>query len=190
MTGKPGIAAFERVLAKAGWNPPETRMLVVKSTIPLIQKAPWMKLTELPDKMQIIAWNEVTEAERAALRHSRETETWIPDDLVPFDHEGNFEPRTSVALRHENRIVGWVINHQMSPKLIRFTCSFMRPDFQRLGRIVWLYADSVRRMEQHGFDEGMWTVPLKYPRNVAVTRRWMLPYASFFGETRGAEKQL
>ncbi|MEP6668094.1 MAG: GNAT family N-acetyltransferase [Chthoniobacter sp.] len=189
MTGKPGIEAFERVLQKCQWDEPVTRMVVVKSTIPIIKNAPWMKLTELPAGMDMVAWTDVTEAERAEIRRSHEEKPWIAEDLVPFDHEENFDPCTSVALRQDGKVVGWVINHQMSRLLIRFTCSFVRKDLQRLGRIVWLYVESVRRMEVHGFFEGMWTVPLKHPRTVAFTRRWMAPYSSFFGETRGVEKR-
>lgn len=189
MTGKPGIDAFEHVLQKCTWDPPHTRMVVVKSTIPVIAHAPWMQLTELPPGMEIVAWSDVTEDERAALKRSHEETHWIAEDLIPFDHEENYDPCTSVALRHEGRIVGWVINHQMSRKLIRFTCAYMRLDLQRLGRIVWLYAESVRRMEQHGFFEGMWTIPLKHPRHVAFARRWMAPYSTFFAETRGVEKR-
>lgn len=188
MTGKPGIEAFEHVLQKCAWDAPRTRMIVVKSTIPVIAHAPWMRLTELPEGMEILAWSDVTEADRAALRCSHEETHWIAEDLIPFDHEENYDPCTSVALRHEGQIVGWVINHQMSRQLIRFTCAYMRPDLQRLGRIVWLYAESVRRMERHGFHEGMWTIPLKHPRHAAFARRWMAPYSTFFGETRGVEK--
>jgi GNAT superfamily N-acetyltransferase len=189
MTGKPGIAAFEHVLQKCAWDLPHTRMVVVRSTIPVIANAPWMRLIELPEGMEIVAWSDVTEAQRGVLRRSHEETHWIAEDLIPFDHEENFDPCTSVALCQDGQIVGWVINHQMSRELIRFTCAYMRPELQRLGRIVWLYAESVRRMERHGFHEGIWTIPLKHPRHAAFARRWMAPYATFFGETRGVEKR-
>ena len=188
MTGKPTIPIFEHVLQKCGWGAPQTRMVVVRSTIPVINKAPWMNLTELPEGMQIVSWGDVTEEQRAALRRSHEEKPWIAEDLIPFDHEENHDPCTSVALLHDGQLAGWVINHQMSRELIRFTCAYMRPDLQRLGRIVWLYVESVRRMERHGFHEGIWTIPLKHPRHAAFARRWMAPYSTFFGETRGVEK--
>lgn len=40
MTGFPGNEAFERLAIKRGWNAPQTQMLVVRSTIPAIRKAP------------------------------------------------------------------------------------------------------------------------------------------------------
>ncbi len=189
MTGKATIEIFEHVLQKCAWDAPHTRMVVVRSTIPVINKAPWMSLTELPEGMQIVAWGDVTEAQRESLRRSHEEKPWIAEDLIPFDHEENYDPCTSVALVHDGQLAGWVINHQMSRELIRFTCAYMRPDLQRLGRIVWLYVESVRRMEQHGFHEGIWTIPLKHPRHAAFARRWMAPYSTFFGETRGVEKR-
>ena len=189
MTNKPGIPAFERVLQKCGWDAPQTRMVVLRSTVPVIRNAPWMRLTELPEGMDFVAWKDVTEAEREEIRRSHAEKPWIAEDLIPFDHEENCDPATSVALREKGRIVGWVINHQIGPELVRFTCSFIRKDLQRLGRILWLYVESVHRADRHGFKEATWTIPLKHPRTAAFARRWMAPYSTFFGETRGVEKR-
>src|SRR5262249_40912938 len=144
---------------------------------------------ELPPGMDIVAWKDVTEAEREEIRRSHAEKPWIAPDLIPFDHEENYDVATSIALRQNGKVVGWVINHQMTQKMVRFTCSFVRMDLQRMGRIVWLYVDSVRRAGENGYYEAMWTVPLKHPRTVAFTRRWMAPYSTFFGETRGVEKR-
>lgn len=84
---------------------------------------------------------------------------WIPNDLYPFYHEENAESLTSLALKLKGQVKGWVINHSVD-KVLRFTCSHLHPQLQRIGCILLLYNKAVALMPQAGFDTGMWTVPV------------------------------
>lgn len=188
-SGQPTTAAVEALLARAGWSAPQPRMLVVVATLASIADAPWIRPQALPADMRILPWQAVDAEARAALRASHAESPWIAPDLVPFDHEAGCEPNTSCALVWKGDVVGWVINHAVDG-VLRFTCSFMHPRLQRLGRIVLLYQAAVARMPAAGFDTGMWTVPVWHPRMADFARRWMAPHATRFDETRGAGKSL
>ena len=185
MSGQPTTPAFEALLARGGWSAPERRMLVVQATLDSIRHAPWMREYPLPADMEIVPWLSLDEAAREALRASHAAKAWIAPDLVPFDHEADCEPLTSLALRWKGEVVGWVINHRVD-KVLRFTCSFMHPRLQRMGRIVLLYNAAVARMPEAGLNTGMWTVPVWHAGMSAFATRWMAPYATRFDDTRGS----
>ncbi|CAK0741977.1 N-acetyltransferase domain-containing protein [Gammaproteobacteria bacterium] len=185
MTGQASTPALEAILARAGWTPPETRMLVVQATLDSIRHAPWIRVLPLPKGTQIVPWVDLTASDRATLAESQNTQPWIPHDLYPFNHEAGCEPTTSLALKEDGHVVGWVINHRVG-RVLRYTCAFMHPRRQRKCRILLLYNEAVSRMPQAGFDTGIWTVPTWHPDHAAFARRWMVPYAIQFNETRGS----
>jgi len=84
---------------------------------------------------------------------------------------------------------GWVINHAVDG-VLRFTCSFVHRDLQRMGRVLLLYNEAVARARGLGFSEGMWTIPMQHHGMARFARRWMQPYSTFFGETRGSRKPI
>lgn len=189
MSGVDSTAAVERVLAKCSFEPPIARMLAVRCSLESISQAPWIKRYKLPPHFEILPWTAVSEEERAQIRQSNAAVPWIPDDLLPFSFEADMEPVTSLALRVRGEIRGWVINHPVEG-MLRFTCSYMHPEQQRLGRILLLYNEAVRRMPSINTSVGMWTVPFEHTGMVAFARRWMQPYSIFFSETRAVQKSL
>lgn len=189
MTGSPSTAAIEAVLKKSGWDDPVTRMLVVRCSLESIGHAPWIKRYALPAGWEIVPWIDISHAEREEIRRTQEQAPWIPPDLVPFQHEAGLEPVTSLALRVHGKVLGWVINHVVED-VLRYTCSFVRRDLQRMGRILLLYNEAVARMPGVGLAVGMWTVPVEHEGMARFARRWMQPYSIFFGETRGTGKRL
>ena len=189
MSGQDSTQTLENIFKKTGWALPQTRMLVVRCSLDSIKSAPWLNRYELPKGYEVLPWAQVTSAEREALRVSNLEKPWIAPDLVPFDFEENYEPVTSVALRVNGAIVGWCLNHVVDG-ILRFTCSFLRRDLQRLGRIVLLYSDSVSRAPAAGLSVGMWTVPIRHAGMVNFASKHMQPYSIFFGETRGVTIQM
>jgi len=189
MSGQDSTHGLENIFNKTGWTAPQTRMLVVRCSLDSIKSAPWLNRYALPEGYEVLPWSQVTAAERETLQTSNELNPWIAPDLIPFDHEENFEPATSVALRVKGAIVGWCINHVVDG-ILRFTCSFVRRDLQRLGRIVLLISASVSRATAAGFTVAMWTTPIRHASMVNFTRRHIQPYSVFFGETRGVTLNL
>ncbi len=189
MTGNDSVPALEVLFARCGWDPPAARMLVVRCSLDSIRRAPWIKPYPLPDGWSIVPWVDITEAQREEARRTQERAPWIPDDLVPFRHEAGLEPVTSLALCVNGKVSGWTINHVVEG-VLRYTCSYVHRDLQRMGRVLLLYNEAVARMPSVGLSVGMWTVPLHHAAMARFARRWMQPYAIFFGETRGTGKAL
>jgi GNAT superfamily N-acetyltransferase len=191
MTGKPGTEIFERLIQRRGWSLPVARMIVVKFTLEQAMSTPWYRKYRLRSRFETFPWKNLTEEDLRELKRSQEKTRWIPEDLLPWKHDRlGFEPASSIGARLGGEVVGWVINHQLSSDTVRFTCSFIREDLARRGRIVPLYSESISRMGDTAFTRCMFTVPAQHKEMVAFAKRWCAPWASFLGETRGSGKEL
>jgi len=182
---------LEELLARRGWSSPETRMVILRFALSEVKTTPWYQRYRQRTGFELTPWVEVSEADLAALRASHEESGWIAEDLAPWGfHLNRVEPASSLAIRLEGEIVGWVLNHRMDEQTVRFTCSFLRRDLSRRGRIVPAYSESVERAEAAGFERGLFTVPKHHRAMVAFVQRWCAPWFGFVGETRGVAKSL
>lgn len=192
-TGKPAMVAVERIFETCGWEPPKVRTVSVRFTIAEALSTPWYgRLGLLPQGAEIFSWTDLTDDERAHVHESNERAPWIPISLQPWRHDRlGFDPVSSVGLRYRGEVVGWVINHQIDPRTVRFTCSFMRKDLSRRARIVPLYSEAIRRLSETACEMCTMVTPTPvYPGMLEFIRRHISPYASFTGETRGTRKSL
>lgn len=188
-TGKSTSIALEQVLKKNNWTAPQPRMLVCNCDLTML-KAPWLqKKYSLPSEYSIFPWTEITQQERIKLQNQKQNETWIPDQLNPLIHENNLETLNSLGLRYRNQIVGWVITHRLSPDTIRYTCSYIKPNLQRLGRILALYAESIKlQTTDPEIINIVWTVPFIYSSNINFVKRRMKNYMNSIEESRESFK--
>jgi GNAT superfamily N-acetyltransferase len=191
-TGKPSIAAVERIFEKRGWESPTLRTITVRFTMAEALRTPWYgRMGQLPQDAEIFSWTDLTVAERRHVRESNDRAPWIPISLQPWRHDGiGFDPVSSLGLRYRGEVVGWVINHQIDRRTVRFTCSFMRKDLSRRARIVPLYSEALRRLSEAGCEVCTFVTPTAYPGMLEFIRRHCAPYAGFTGETRGTVKSL
>lgn len=191
MTGKPAIAPLERIFATRGWEPPQVRAVTVKATMQEALSTPWFGRGGLPKGAEIFSWKDLTAEERRQIWESNERSPWIPLSLQPWRHDAiGFEPVSSVGLRYGGEVVGWVINHRVDERTVRFTCSFMRGDLSGRARILPLYTESIRRLSTTSCECCTFITPTVYPQMVEFIRRHLVPYVSFTGETRGTRKNL
>ena len=196
-TGKPSIAAVERILWKRGWIAPEPRTLSVRFTPEGALGAAVFderRMPALTEGLEIVSWADLSAEEKVEIRASHERAPWITPALAPWRFEsGDLDLDSSVAARKDGAVVGWVLNHwvtRTSPSVVRFTCSFLRKDLSRRGRIVPLYRESLRRLAAAGVELCTFVTPMEYDGMVGFIQRWIVPVAVFLAETRGSRKRL
>ncbi|MEM9924894.1 MAG: GNAT family N-acetyltransferase [Cyanobacteria bacterium P01_D01_bin.50] len=188
--GESTTVAWEHLLHSSGWKEFQSRMLVCKTTIDRIVDAPWMQKASLPASYTIFPWMEITSQERQIIKETQQANPWIPEDLIPFKHEENLEPLNSLGLRYQGQVVGWVITHRLAPDTIRYTCSFVRRDLQKMGRIIPMYVNSINKQIDAKIIKGIWTVPYIHDGMVNFVNKRMKPYMNSVEESRGASKSL
>ncbi len=189
MTGKPGIDALERVLAKRAWATPETRTVTLRFTPEQARKTPWYGRVRLGPEYELLPWAEVGKEEREEAMRSQAQQPWIAPPLEFWRHDCyGFDPVSSLGLRHQGKLAGWVINHRVSADTVRFTCSYMRKDLGRRGRIMPLYTASLDRLAPG--TTCLFVTPVCYATMVHFVKTRCAPWATFFGETKGSSKRL
>jgi len=193
MSGRKGTDALERLLKRCHWKEPETRMVSVKFTPESLKEAPWLNKYKLNSYYEILPWADISIEEKGEIWDSQKNKPWIPEDLVPWKHDQEeFEPITSMGIRYKGEVVGWVINHLIEPQILRYTCSFIRKDLSRLGRILPAYSESFNRISLLGAEQMQccYTTPLEHKEMALFAKRWFGPWSTYLGETKGTIKDL
>jgi peptidoglycan pentaglycine glycine transferase (the first glycine) len=189
MAGKPGIDALERVFVKRGFTAPVLRKVVVQCTPEEASRTDWFRKAKMPAGATIFPWAELTPDEYATLRRSQAEQPWIPQILEPWSCGPNFDQVSSVGMRLDGRVVGWILNHRVAPNLVRFTACFVRADLQRRGGMFPLLVASLERLMGTGAVCTFVTTN-QFPEMVSFTHRRLGPFVSYCGETRGVSKAL
>ena len=192
--GKPAIAGLERILWQRQWLAPETRTISVRFPPEAALASDLFaerRMAALAHGLELFPWRDLGADEKERIRAGHEKRPWITPALAFWRFEtAGFDADSSVGARLRGEVVGWVLNHKVAPGVVRFTCSFMRKDVSRRGRIVPLYRESLRRLAAAGCRQATFVTPVIYPNMIRFIQRWLVPVADFVGETRGSRKRL
>jgi len=189
MTGKPSIPVIEHIFEKRGFDAPVLRKAAVRITPEQATNCPWWGRGRLPEGGEMFMWRDLTQAEREHMMRTHAETPWIDPLLEPWICDQRADPISSVGLRVNGEVLGWVINHRAPPNLVVFTTAFVRKDFQRIGALFKLLVHSIVNIQNQGLCITFVTSSM-YPRMLPFTLTRIGPYGDFCGETRGVTKSL
>ncbi len=174
VTGRATTAALERVMEKSGWDAPVPNNLICHLDQRVLQWNGYDSTDEFDrEAFQLFQWTDLTPEDREYILRTQAESHWIPDDLVPFQYEDDFEPLNSLGIRYRGFPVGWMITHRVAPDTIRYTCSFVRKDLQRQWRVGMIYREAYQRQYDGGVPFVIFMVPYQHrPMVNFVKRRW------------------
>jgi len=141
----PNQIFIEKMLSRCHWEKPAKTALICYGSMKKVKNAPYLKNLEklsaqLPAPFSIFPWSSLTEAEIAAIKTKIETNP-LAKRFDPFIEIEKLESLNSLGLRHENEVVGWMINHRIAPDTIRYTQMYVDPTFQPLSRsLIMLFS--------------------------------------------------
>jgi GNAT superfamily N-acetyltransferase len=190
MTEKPSTIAIERMLRSCGWGASEFDTLFCKIDERMLNWWAYQRESWLPEDFTLVDWTALTSEDRDYIQQTQSEQPWIPEDLVPFQYEENFEPLNSFFLRHNGKPIGWMITHRLNADTIRYTCSFVSFDLQRRLRVLPIYHEAYRRQHAAGIPYALFMVPRKHEAMVKFTRKhWIGKHGTGY-ESRIARKPL
>jgi GNAT superfamily N-acetyltransferase len=176
--GRPGTPATHALLAALQWPAAVPERLLCKCDRRMLE-ADWMRArVPLPADYEIFPWGELTGEDRERFAAAQARDPWVTPDVDPliFGKDVEFN---SVGLRYRGDLVGWVLTERFDAQTLFYSCSYLRPDMQRMGRILPLYVEAVSRHAQRlDIPNALWVVPYKHPAMVRFVRRKMAPYAT------------
>lgn len=136
--------AFEHLLVKQGWAPPRVECWLFWTRC-REGFNPWVTRYRFRPPYELVPWHAITDRERQAIAE-RGKAGWYPPDLDPFNRPVEaWDPETSLALRREGEIVGWVLSAREAPHQLQVVIMFADPPLQRLGRGFMLVGEVFRR---------------------------------------------
>jgi GNAT superfamily N-acetyltransferase len=190
MSGRPSLEALERVLTKRGFEAPTLRMIAFKFTPDQAAQCRWYRQARVPAGASIFKWTELTDSEMTALRQSQAERQWIHPKLTPWYGSPHFDHLSSFGMRKDGEVVGWVINHRLSPGVVTFSIAFMRSDLARRGASFPLYVASLEALKGTGALCSFVTNAVDFPDMARFMLRHGTPFAEYAGETLGVRKAL
>lgn len=121
------VPALTRILKHLDWAPPQLDLVIVRGephqTIHLFQKGD----PQLPEGYTFDTYQSLTVGEREQIREKKQRDNWYADDLDPFIYEESINDRSSLLVRFNDEVIGWVISHLITEDTNEFTSLFIDP---------------------------------------------------------------
>lgn len=171
---------MEKLLKKTGWEPSTLLMrryfLHHKTFTP-----EWFlsNLPILPEDYSLFLWKEALSEEIETVKDWAKSNPQI-EQYSPFDAEHPFDPTTSLGLRYKDKLVGWMVNHRLNPKLLRYSAFYVVPEVRGLGPSIHMLKESIRLHLADELEmEGMMEINFKLSPNrwIQFIEKRLAPYA-------------
>lgn len=173
----PETEIIERILMANNWK---VRPFLIRCQFdPTTFNPPWLHTQyEYPPDYHEFLWSELRDEERLNLRH-REAQSMYSYAVSPFRDEGSIEKLNSLGLRHQGRVVGWMITHRVDPDTISYSSLYIEPSLQFCGMGVKLLINSILLHIQTPTKYAVFDVPLLQTASswTRFIKRRLIPYA-------------
>lgn len=126
----PSFQSTMHILKKQKYSEPEKLMHVFKTDIKRVVKIPWKKNIELPEGYEIIPWSWVSPDEKKEILAEQEFSPFFPEYLSPFQTEDKICFQTSLALKKDGNVIGWLMVYWNSPTTLEYNNLFIRKEFR------------------------------------------------------------
>lgn len=145
----PTIPILKKLFIRLSWHEPIFSLRICQSLIE--QAFPVFHTNhKLPEGYEFTSWEEVTNDEKEKIKQKHASAKWYPEDVSPFQLEHIIEPRTSVALRFQGEIVGWLVMHQITKETLEYTALFVDEAHRsfKIGHL--LMGEGIQRQAKQG----------------------------------------
>ncbi len=152
--------AILRVAKKNGWSDPKISSYCYRTTIEkFFESVPWAgKHREYRYQQYLFPWKELTSAERNQLKDEEGPDSWRdePDPASPLAFGRDFEPNTSLGVRIDGEIVGWMINGLYGADTVLYGSYFVRRPYRNAGMAISLLLEALKRQRKTEIPNCVW----------------------------------
>jgi GNAT superfamily N-acetyltransferase len=190
---KPTTPAFERVLAKRGWEPAETGMFHFRADVPRTPPPLWVRLRRVPPGFALFPWADLSPEDRRDMDARQARDPWMPRELIPWQWEAGCDSAVSLGLRHDGQVVGWLISRPTASGPLHLASGWVHAALQRAGPVppfAALLVEGMRRAAQAGYAEVTFDVSCHQGPMSAFTQRCLARFIRTCAETRVTAKDL
>ncbi len=111
--------------------------------------APWyMHPPALQKCMSLFPWRSLSKKEEKEIAHwIHENPSWAP--FNPLDLQQPIDLLTSIGIRKNGKLIGWMVNVKPKPNTLRFSSLFILPEERGTGAAIALLSASIALHRQH-----------------------------------------
>ncbi len=183
MDDKPYTKSLENMMNEFNFEDEIPRQSIIKLSIESFEeKAKFArKLIGIPEDFSLGLWKDVKEKDIKKLNQDNEKNKWIPEQLYPLNFVKNNCEQYSTAIYYKDELIGWMIMHLIAEDTIRFTCSYVKDEYQYLNFIIRVYQSIKEELIKNGINYISWTTPFVYKPMVNFNQKWMSKYCVYEG---------
>lgn len=161
----PSFEATKHILTKQGYSEPEKLMHVFKTDIERVAKIPWKENVVLPEELEIVQWSWVSPDEKAELLNEQEINPFFPAYLSPFSHEDKIAYYTSLALKKNDKVVGWLMTYWNDRETLEYNNLFIKKEHRESLKIPMEMIKTASMLQvQQGVHNILWSVGQENPQ--------------------------
>ena len=177
-----GLSVMSRLLKRLHWREPQQDFLLLKGQSDQLAAINWPERFPLPERYEIHPW---------ASSYAKESaNSDAPAELKNAITSPSIELSMSLALVHENRLVGWVIAERINPKAVRYSSFFVRPSHRRRGQGLHLLAAAFRRQHDASIPIARAALAPSNKAMLRLTKRHLHPHLSALNRSLHSGVQL
>jgi GNAT superfamily N-acetyltransferase len=180
---------WNRMLQTLGWTLLPQRARRIRVSASAIAHAPWFERWRQSSSLEVVLWTELAVDERERLQAATEG---LAPTLRPALLAAGCDRATSVVLRRDGEVLGWLFTHYIDPKALSYTALFVWPERRRTGLAFAMVSEATRRqIETYGPDSiGVVVATADNTAMMRVAERGLAPYVVHASPIRIAEKSL
>lgn len=185
LEGRPSTPAVERLVD--GWDGPRHRATIYRvhdDDAAVVVRLPWVLDPPSRPGYDLFGWSTLSDAERQRvedeLASGELTATATFDPFLP--NRFPVDPDLSVGIRHEGRVVGWMINRKMGPGVTFIDRLWLEPEHQwtagSIAALAWYLREGEKRHKGIPGWGGVWITAAENRPMMAFNDRRLAPHAT------------
>lgn len=141
LNNRESIEYIERILKRLGWAQPEVREQIYKCGIDNLNHE-WINRYKIRRPFSYCNYSELSSTEKARLQEG--CNVWYYQGLSPFIEEDKVNPETTLFLKYQGEIIGWIGTFKASAETIAYRSVFIKKEFWGTGAIIPLLLTAIR----------------------------------------------
>lgn len=177
--------AFEPMLQRLGWSQPHTDLLLLQAHSQQLAAIDWAERHPIQAPYRLLRWPELSPEhwQQAALHE-------VPPELLPRPEAPDLDTTASLALLHDEVLVGWLMVERTSVDSVRYSKLYVASAHRGRARGLTLLATGFQRQHAAGIPKARTAIGSRDDAMLRLLRRHLSPYLSRVGSVRISEVAL
>jgi GNAT superfamily N-acetyltransferase len=173
--------ALEPILRRLGWSTPQTDFVLLEGQAEQLAAAPWAHNHPITAPYQLKPWSELSEQQLQQI-----DDIDAPLSLRPPSQQERLEPAVSLALLHQQDLVGWVIAERFTPSSLRYSSLFIAEAHRGGARGPALLAAAFARQQHAAIPLARAAIAADNLAMLRLLRRHLKDHLISIGRSRSA----